>query len=148
MEAALIRMLLGTAFVGMQLSPYTLVVAYNKSLYEKVLGKEPGICGAWYRNPNQTEKIMDCVLRMVPAPVKDQWERFMDDNCLTKTELVSEMCNLTTIMPGSFTNYKNQTLTKEYNDKAQQAGIKCTSIIAGTTKPQRRTAHSRGRGQR
>ncbi|XP_029828154.2 uncharacterized protein LOC115313344 [Ixodes scapularis] len=145
MEAVLIRMLLGTAFVGLQLSPYALVVAYDKSLYKRVLRREPGICGAWYRNPKQTEQIMNCVLGKVPPPVKEQWEKYMDDNCLTKTELVSEMCNLTTIMPGSFTNYETRELTKEYNDQAQQAGIECTaSITAWTTGPPRMTAPSRG----
>uniref|UniRef100_A0A0K8RAM8 Putative isac anti-complement n=1 Tax=Ixodes ricinus TaxID=34613 RepID=A0A0K8RAM8_IXORI len=149
MEAALIRMLLGTAFVGMQLSPCALVVAYDKSLYERVLGRDPGICGAWYRNPNKTEEIMDCVLKKVSTPVKDKWTNYMDDNCLTITELVSEICDLRSIMPSSFINYETEILTKRYNDEAESAGIACTTDITGwTTQSPPKTAPPRVRGPR
>ncbi|XP_042148934.1 uncharacterized protein LOC120841978 [Ixodes scapularis] len=149
MEAALIRMLLGTAFVGMQLSSYALVVANDEYLYQAVLGREPGICGAWYRNPNKTEEIMECVLKNVSTPVKEKWTNYMDDNCLTITELVSEMCDLRSIMPSSFINYETQSLTKKYNDEAQNVGIACTADITGwTAQSPPKTASSRGRGPR
>uniref|UniRef100_A0A6B0UUE3 Putative anticomplement protein 2 n=1 Tax=Ixodes ricinus TaxID=34613 RepID=A0A6B0UUE3_IXORI len=143
MEAALIRMLLGTAFVGMQFSPYALIVAYDESLYKRVLGRDPGICGAWYRNRSKTEEIMKCVLGNVSTVVKKQWEDYMDDNCLTVTELVSEMCNLTTIMPSSFVWYGDEDLTRTYNNQAEKAGIECTANITGwNTKPRIVTAPS------
>uniref|UniRef100_A0A6B0UUW4 Putative anticomplement protein 2 n=1 Tax=Ixodes ricinus TaxID=34613 RepID=A0A6B0UUW4_IXORI len=131
MKAALIRMLLRTAFVCMQLCQLESAVAYNKNFYARVLGSDPGICGAWYRNPNKTEEIMKCVLENVPTPVKDQWTKYMDDNCLTMPELVSEMCDLQSIMPSSFTNFGDS--TDDYNDKANNAGIECTTNITGWT---------------
>uniref|UniRef100_A0A6B0UU52 Putative conserved secreted protein n=1 Tax=Ixodes ricinus TaxID=34613 RepID=A0A6B0UU52_IXORI len=131
MKAALIRMLLGTAFVCMQLWLFELAVAYDKNFYARVLGSNPGICGAWFRSPNKTEEIMNCVLENVPKAVKDQWTKYMKDNRLTIPELVSEMCDLHSIMPSSFTYYGN--LTKEYNNKANNAGIECTANITGWT---------------
>uniref|UniRef100_A0A090X8S1 Putative nymphal anticomplement protein n=1 Tax=Ixodes ricinus TaxID=34613 RepID=A0A090X8S1_IXORI len=109
MEVALICLLLGTAFVGMQFSPCALVVAYDRSLYEKVLGRNPGICGAWYRNPNKTEAVMKCVLGKVPQPVKDKWEDYMDTK-LPKPEAnsLAKCATFTTIMPGSFINYETE----------------------------------------
>ncbi|XP_040068900.1 uncharacterized protein LOC120841970 [Ixodes scapularis] len=149
MEAALIRMLLGTAFVGMQLSPYVLVVANDEDLYQTALGRDPGICGAWYRNPNKTEEIMHCLLKKVSTPVEEKWTNYMDDNCLTITELVSEMCDLRSIMHSSYFNYGTESLTKKYNDEAQNAGIACTADITGwTIQPPPMTAPSRGRGPR
>uniref|UniRef100_V5HAV8 Putative anticomplement protein 2 n=1 Tax=Ixodes ricinus TaxID=34613 RepID=V5HAV8_IXORI len=149
MKVTLICTLLETAFVGMQLYPYALVVAYHKSLYKRVLGRDPGICGAWYRNPNKTEEIMECLLEKVSTPVKDKWTNYMDNNCLTITELVSEMCDLRSIMPSSFINYGTAILTKGYNDEAESAGIACTADITGwTTQSPPKTAPSRVRGPR
>uniref|UniRef100_A0A0K8R599 Putative isac anti-complement n=1 Tax=Ixodes ricinus TaxID=34613 RepID=A0A0K8R599_IXORI len=149
MEAALIHMLLGITFAGIILSQYESAVAYDRKFYGRVLGRNPGICGAWYRNPNQTEEIMNCVLGKVPTPVKEKWEKYMNDNRLTKPKLVSEMCNLTTIMPGNFTNYETPELTKEYNNKAEKAGIECTANITGwNTTSQFMTTYSKVRGLR
>uniref|UniRef100_A0A0K8RBT4 Putative isac anti-complement n=1 Tax=Ixodes ricinus TaxID=34613 RepID=A0A0K8RBT4_IXORI len=131
MKVTLIRTLLGTAFVCMQLCQCESALAYNKNFYARVLGSNPGICGAWFRSPNKTEEIMKCVLENVPPPVKDQWTKYMVNNSLTIPQLVSEMCDLQSIMPSSFTYYGN--LTKEYNNKANNAGIECTANITGWT---------------
>ncbi|XP_042148658.1 uncharacterized protein LOC120841972 [Ixodes scapularis] len=131
MKAALMHGLLVVAFVCMQLSQYESAMTHDDAFYARVLGSDPGICGAWYRNRSKTEEVIKCVLGKVPEVVKTKWEDYMDNNCLTETELVSEMCNLTTIMPSSFVWYGNESSTRTYNNQAEKAGIECTANITG-----------------
>ncbi|XP_042148656.1 uncharacterized protein LOC121837180 [Ixodes scapularis] len=140
MKAALMHGLLIAAFVCMQLSQYESAMTHDDAFYERVLGRDPGICGGWYRDRSKTEDIMKCVLNEVPHAVKKQWEDYMDKNSLNVTELASEICNLTTIMPSSFVWYGDGVSTKEYNDLAEKAGIECTAKITGWSSESRLVA--------